>query len=412
MKPAALFAALALFGAPAKAHDTAALPSSGPVDILWSRTFASPRTDWINDIIALRDGTFLAVGYMGRDDANAELNDWTGLAVKFTGDGAILWTRAVDNTGKLDAFWAAREAADGTLYLTGMSDAADANGDARLTILNADGSVRSQHSFGGAGDDRATGLALAAGGVVLAGQTTSSGAGERDIFVVRADAAGRELWRRTFGGPGVDRGFYVEATADGGFVVSGVSGAPEDLDLVVLKLDGAGRELWRRIVGAPGGNDLNHGLAVLTDGRIVATGYTQSWGSRVHDLMAVTLSPTGEVLNHQLLGGADDDRAMTARAAPDGGAWITGYTRSLGAGGWDVFIAALDPEGAFRPGVAVFGTAADDRGTTVLPLADGSLLVGGYSASLGEGGLNGFVMRLPAPDPSTPTPGLDRRRAP
>ncbi len=391
----------------------AAPPPAGFEQADWLQRFASPRTDWINDIIPLRDGTYLAVGYMGRDDANAALSDWTGLAVKFTGGGEILWTRAIDNPGKLDAFWAAREAEDGTLWLTGMSDAADPGGDARLTILDPDGAVRSQHSFGGTGDDRATGLALApGGGVVLAGQTTSAGAGERDIFVVRADADGGEAWRRTFGGPDVDRGFYVEATADGGFVVSGVSGKPDDLDMIVLKLDGAGRELWRRTVGAPGGNDLNHGLAVLADGRIVATGYTQSWGSRVHDLMAVTLSPSGEVLQRQVFGGPDDDRVMTARAAPDGAVWVTGYTRSLGAGDWDVFVASLDPRGVFRPGVAVFGTAADDRGTAVLPLADGTLLLGGYSASLGDGGQNGFVLRLAAPDLSVPAPGFERRESP
>ena len=43
------------------------------------------------------------------------------------------------------------------------------------------------------------------------------------------------------------------------------------------------------------------------------------------------------------------------------------------------------------------GGAADDRGTAVLPLFDGSLVIAGYSRSIGPEGEDAFIGRLSAP---------------
>ena len=64
--------------------------------------------------------------------------------------------------------------------------------------LRADGSVESENRFGGAKNDRATDvLATRDGSFALVGETTSSGAGERDVFVVKTDGHGKEKWRKT-----------------------------------------------------------------------------------------------------------------------------------------------------------------------------------------------------------------------
>jgi hypothetical protein len=125
-------------------------------------------------------------------------------------------------------------------------------------------------------------------------------------------------------------------------------------------------------------------------------GYTNKGGG-ANDVVAATLSADGEVLRLERWGGAGDDRAILARAGADGRIWIVGHTASAGAGGDDAFVTSLSKDGSFEGPVAVIGGTDDDRGTAVLPLADGSLIIAGYSRSLGQGGEDAFVGRLLRP---------------
>jgi hypothetical protein len=169
--------------------------------------------------------------------------------------------------------------------------------------------------------------------------------------------------------------------------------------MLILKIDEEGRETWRRAIGAPDRAEVNHGLIVRPDGRIVALGYTASAGAEEHDLMAVTLTAEGEPLQRSVFGGAQDDRAIGAKLDAWGRIWVIGYTKSAGDGDWDAILAVVDEAGRFEPGVTILSGHADDNGAAVLPLANGDLLVGGYSASIGDGGSDAFVMRISAPNP-------------
>ena len=56
---------------------------------------------------------------------------------------------------------------------------------------------------------------------MLCGYTSSFGAGGRDVYLLKTSPAGELEWQQTFGGSGVDNGWSVEQTSDGGYVVGG-----------------------------------------------------------------------------------------------------------------------------------------------------------------------------------------------
>jgi len=404
----AALAALLLALAPVARADEA-LPHDESVEVLWSRTFASERNDWINQILPLRDGTFLALGFLGRDDDDPQA-DWRALAVKLTRDGDVVWRREYGAGAGRDAFWSGAEAADGRIFAAGFTDRIGAGGiDGWIAVLAADGALIRETAVGGPGYDRTTDVAPAAdGGFVAAGFTTAEGRG-RDVLTVKVDADGNELWRRTVGGPRDDSALYIEPAGGGGFVLAGGIDIDGDGDVLVLGVDGEGHETWRRVVGERGGLDVPHNLNILADGRISLSGYTASWGSRGHDMLALTLTPNGEVLRHEVFGGAGDDRVMVSGVGRDGRTWLTGYTRSAGAGGWDVFLARLDRDGGFDGPVATLGGPADDNGTAVLPLGDGTLLVAAYTRSFGETE-DAVVMRVRPKGKRSSAPGFVGRR--
>ncbi|MFZ2070269.1 MAG: hypothetical protein WAV32_01430 [Halobacteriota archaeon] len=72
------------------------------------------------------------------------------------------------------------------------------------------------------------------GGYIIAGYTKSYGAGEYDFWLVKTDANGNKDWDKTFGGSYSDYAMSVQQTADGGYIIAGIT-----------KSYGAGREdLW------------------------------------------------------------------------------------------------------------------------------------------------------------------------
>jgi len=382
------------------------LPSDGSTRVLWQRVFASVADDWINDIVALRDGSFMAVGYLGRQETKS---DWRALAVKLRDSGDIIAAREYGAGGGVDAFWSMREADDGKLAFSGFTSRIGGGGiDGWAMVTESDGTIVKENAYGsGAGYDRFIGLAPAAdGGYVYVGHAQPAGMPDvRYMLIVKTDASGIEQWRKTHAGPKSDPALYVEPSGDGGFIISGGF----DDDLLVLKIDAQGNEAWRKTIGTPGVVDNNHGLVVLPDRRIVVVGYTASWGARSNDMLAALLSPRGELLKVETFGGADDDRAILARADEQGRVWIVGYTKSAGAGGWDVIITRLGKDGSFEGGVTTLGTDKDDNGAAIRPLADGSLLIGGYSRSFGHGGEDAFIARISAPQWKKPHPDFVRR---
>ena len=377
--------------APSRAADWT--PEVGPLAVelagagadSWAVVLGSSRADWVNDVVALPGGDFAAVGFLGRADTGDA--DWDGVVHRFDGEGAPVWTRRLGGPG-LDALWSGLALDGGRLAAVGFSASGGAGStDLWFVLLDAsDGSVLVERWYGGVAADRGIDVLPAAdGGFLFVGQTESSGAGGRDVYLVRTDAEGNEVWERTWGGPEVDRGFYGVATEEGGFVISGVTGRQDAYDMLVLKVDASGRELWHRVIGGEA-NDPNHGINLLPDGRVVVVGYTASWDAAEHDLMAVTLSPEGKILTSEILRGPGDDRVMTSLTAADGGTWLIGATTSFTDGDWNAMLARLDARGRFEPWLASLGTEADDRGSSLALAENGELILGGQSGAAGGPG--------------------------
>lgn len=387
-------AAIAAAGAAAK--DRPALHVSyGGAKILWLKTFASENDDWINDIVPLKDGTYMAAGFLNRADGDPP-SDWKALAAKLTDKGEILWSHEYGAGGAIDAFWSVDEMEDSGLMFGGFSSRIGPGGiNAYFAAASADGTLLKENAYGTPGYDRITSLAATPDGFIGAGH--AEGQDGRDLFYIGVDKFGAELWRRAIAGKGANGALYIEPAGDGNFIVAGGTDETGDADILIVKIDAQGNELWRRTIGAPGTDDINHGLAVMPDGRIFVPGYTQSWGARERDFMAATMSANGDILSIETYGGPGDDHVILARFDEAGRVWMIGYTKSNGEN-WDVMLTQTDANGAFIDAVTLIGGALDDNGTAVQPLADGGALIAGYSNNLERGAQDAFVARLSAPE--------------
>ncbi|MDH3892806.1 MAG: hypothetical protein OEV49_17220 [candidate division Zixibacteria bacterium] len=114
---------------------------------------------------------------------------------------------------------------------------------------------RWEKTYGGHEPDDAISVAQADdSGYATIGSTSSYGAGDGDVYLVRTDAWGDTVWTQTYGGSGYDHGSDIVASSDGGWVIAGhtASMTPQGWDAYVLKVDSIGNLIWQKNFGGEG----------------------------------------------------------------------------------------------------------------------------------------------------------------
>lgn len=93
---------------------------------------------------------------------------------------------------------------------------------------------------GGSEDDWASSINQTSdGGYIIAGETYSKGIGKEDAWIMKLDNQGNLLWEKTYGGSNGDKAWIIIQTIDGGYALAGTTssqGAGEE-DLWLIKLD-------------------------------------------------------------------------------------------------------------------------------------------------------------------------------
>lgn len=141
-------------------------------------------------------------------------------------------------------------------------------------------------TFGGTGSDYGNGVAQTPdGGFIVASRTNSFGAGLDDIWLIKTDSNGDTLWTKLFGGVGDERPMAVRVCSDHGFIICGITrsmGAGGD-DLYLIKTDSMGPEMWSRVYGGAQ-DDGGYDVIETDDGGFAVTGYTASFSNGLGDL--------------------------------------------------------------------------------------------------------------------------------
>ncbi len=170
-------------------------------------------------------------------------------------------------------------------------------------------SERWSSTFGGSDEDFGQSVQETRdGGYIIAGSTRSYGAGLWDVYLVKVDPEGNEMWSSTFGGANDDRGWSVQETSDGGYIIAGEtnSSGAGGSDVYIVKVDPQGGETWSSTFGGPE-DDVGYSIQETRDGGYIVAGFTYSFGAGGTDVYLVKVDSQGREEWNGTLGGSEDD---------------------------------------------------------------------------------------------------------
>jgi len=146
-----------------------------------------------------------------------------------------------------------QQTADGGFIVTASTDSFGAGErDAWILRLDSAGTVIWQKTYGGTGNDEATSVQIVGGGFLVSGYTESFGAGNEDAWLLMLNADGTVAWQKTFGGPDVDEANSVTLTNEGKYLLAGstASSGQGQGDAWVMLLDAQGSVIGCELMGS------------------------------------------------------------------------------------------------------------------------------------------------------------------
>lgn len=258
-------------------------------------------------------------------------------------------------------------------------------GESNLKVTDSSHTPWWSRCYGGANLDKGFSVQQTNdGGFVVAGGTNSFGAGSDDVYLIKTDTLGSVLWTRTYGGNSYDYGRSVQQTEDGGYVIAGETNSfgSGSNDVFLIKTDASGNLQWTHTYG---GSDWDYGYSVqkTADGGYVIAGATFSYGSGKNDFYLVKTDTQGNLQWSRAYGGAGDDYGYSVQQTTDGGYILIGVTNSFGAGSDDVYLLKTDSLGNLL-WTRTYGGSSNDYGHSVQQTEDEGYIITGQTSSFGS----------------------------
>lgn len=396
----------------------------------WIRTYGGVGRDEAESVQQTTDGGYILVGTT--ESFGVESREDVYL-IKTNPSGDTLWTRTYGGGGNDDGH-SVQQTKDGGYIITGFTGSGCKCCNVYLIKTNSLGDTLWTRKYCGKGYAQGSSVQQTSdGGYVVVGYTRSCNAGGSGyVYLIKTNPSGDTIWTRTYGGEGYDKGFSVQQTIDGGYIVAGETesfgGGLKNVYLIKTNI--FGDTLWTRTYGGRRGYSWGKSVRQTSEGGYIVAGSTDSFGAGGYDLFLIKTNPSGDTLWTKTYGGKNNDQANSVLEASSGGYIIVGWTESFrpvpptnlsqGYSGrhessWTdsldpvtkytvpyAFIIQTDVSGTPLRGRCYGEYNFDSHGprgnwaTSVQETSDGGYIIAGETSTFGAGSLDFYLIKMDA----------------
>lgn len=275
--------------------------------IEWDKTLGAGGKEDLHQVILTDDDGYLLAGTSNSeasgDKSEPGKGEYDFWVIKVNENGEKVWDKTFGGeTEGYDYLRSAITTPDGGYLLSGFIDVdksynifEDTNQDYWIIKMDADGNKIWDKTFDyGDSDDALKIIASADGGYLVAGITTSYNYSESDFLLIKIDENGNKIWDKLFSCNGYNLLESAILTSDGGYLLGGSSEAnasgdkSEDskggFDYWAIKIDADGNKIWDRTFGGISEESLNSVSNAQDGGYLLGgTSYGEASGDRSED---------------------------------------------------------------------------------------------------------------------------------
>ena len=358
---------------------------------IWTSTFGDWLNEYGNSMQITDDGGYIIVGSMYTNDYR---DVWL---IKTDGNGNEIWNQTFGTESESESGYSVLQTSDGGYIIAGYTESYGAGyNDIWLIKTDANGNEIWNQTHGGNGQDNGYSIKQTIdGGYIVAGTTSSWGAGSSDIWLLKTDENGDHIWNQTFGNSLQGGGYSVLETEDGGYAVVGtIENIDTDYDIFVVRTDENGNEIWNQTFGGEG-SDSGTSIIQANDGGFVIIGRTFLPGYQAggQNIWLIKTDEDGNEIWNQTFGGIESEDGQSIIKANDGGYIILGNTSSYGAGESDVWLIKTDEDGNEIWNQA-FGGEANDTGKSIQQTGENEFVILGHTSSYGAGNSDIWLFKV------------------
>jgi len=227
-------------------------------------------------------------------------------------------------------------------------------------------------------------------GCIVAGNTPAGGSGDTQVLLAGFDNAGELLWVDSLI-RGRSCNLISMTAVEGGMVITG-SMTEEEVGVMAMALfvDENGQVLWEyrnRL-----SNEHFTSACQGVDGTILCAGGTTNEGAGGFDVVMAAMDPDGTLLWRKTLGTAEEETAHHVAPCADGGYIISGLAMGWGAGLGDYWIIRTDSQGDTLWSTTCGGPQFDYPWRTIQH--GDCFYVTGSTLSFGMGSYDWWVLKL------------------
>jgi hypothetical protein len=254
-----------------------ATPTPKPAANTGFRTYGGTHNDYLFDILLLADGGTLLAGQANNTGPSARISPGIARLIRTDSEGDIIWEKDYGDDDDAMLYSLIQVGEDEYVAL-GQIAASYARDEMDMFLIKIDGQGDEiwSHTYGGRGMDHAKMVRQASdGGYILIGSRAdefpTDGQYEADVVLIKTDAEGNEIWTRTYRDKILSVGWGVEPTPDGGYVLIGWEAKTyPDRDVIAIKTNEMGDVEWSRTWDLDlGDRDGGYDLILTSDGHIV-----------------------------------------------------------------------------------------------------------------------------------------------
>jgi len=311
--------------------------SSSTLNDEWNKTFGGVHSDVGYSVQQTSDDGYIIAGKTGSFSGGVS-DVWL---IKTDSNGNEMWNRTFGGND-WDEGRSVQQTSDDGYVILGRTNSYSPGDSENIWLIKTDrnGNEMWNRTFGGEKIDWGfSAIQTKDGGYIIVGETLSWSVSEdlADAWLIKTDSHGNEMWNRTFGGSEGDGGFSVQQTNDdNGYIVVGVTWSFSTgwADVWLIKTDSHGNEMWNRTFAVLE-NDVGWSVQQTSDRGYIITGFTGESHDIYGDVLLIKTNEDGEKLWVKTFGGKDGDVGYFVEQTSDEGYIVTGQTYSFGSGNYD-----------------------------------------------------------------------------